>query len=160
MHIHTSINYCITKLSAQSLTKYLYSERLARTVLFHAEPLRSPWPRNPGSKHAAKTPHLDWRCTVKKSQCFCKSNSQLQVTSLICGFLRDFFCIFNALFSKWLCSTYVQKILAEFYMNPDVVMRLTFSKYRIRTKGKIERLTSQVPAAGKKLIFTEMDQHC
>jgi len=45
-------------------------------------------------------------------------------------------------------------------MNPDVVMRLTFSKYRIRTKGKIERLTSQVPAAGKKLIFTEMDQHC
>lgn len=34
-------------------------------------------------------------------------------------------------------------------MNPDVVMRLNFSKHRIITKGKIERLTLQITAAEK-----------
>lgn len=44
-------------------------------------------------------------------------------------------------------------------MNPDVLLGAAFSKHRT-TKGKAERLILQITAAGNKVIFKEMVQHC
>jgi len=44
-------------------------------------------------------------------------------------------------------------------MNPDVLVRTAFSKHGT-TKEKAERLILQITAAGNKLIFKEMVQHC
>lgn len=66
VHMHTSMNYCIAKLPAQSLIICFQEDY--RAAPSHAAPLCSPWPRNAGSKHAGKAPGWGWRCTRRKSQ--------------------------------------------------------------------------------------------
>lgn len=87
-HSHTSASYCITKLSAHFLIKYLHSERPARTALFHAGPFAA---IDQGILAAnVKSKALSWTeaAPLRRVNNFANLESQLQLISFINSFLN------------------------------------------------------------------------